>query len=120
MSVETLKGERRCHLRWRVWGVQGRIAPDHKVSLLDISEGGALIEHEHPVRPGTILFLNLPTDGQQASLKCRVVRSLEQRYEMWPSGKHEHVYRSGLEFLVLSDNCLRLINEYILAGIRDR
>ncbi|NIO09052.1 MAG: hypothetical protein GTO40_13960 [Deltaproteobacteria bacterium] len=120
MSVETVKGERRCHLRWRVWGVHGRIAPDHEVSLLDISQGGGLIEHAHPVRPGTILFVTLSNHEQQTSVKCRVVRSVTQRYEVWPTGEQEHFYRTGLEFLVLSENSQWLINEIIVAAIGGR
>jgi hypothetical protein len=117
MSLQTFRKEKRAYVRWRIWGVHGRLVPDHEVSLLDISEGGALIEHAHPVREGTILFLTLPSEEHQAPLKCRVVRSVEQRYEVWPTGEHEHVYRTGVEFVAPSEASRGLIHEYILAGI---
>ena len=120
MDMETVQGEKRGEVRWRVSAVRGRIAPDHDVFLLDISENGALIEHAHPVRDGTVLFLTLPSEEHQAPLKCRVVRSLEHHFEVLPSGKCGHVYRSGLEFLAPSEKSQQLINEYILAGIRAR
>lgn len=120
MPLVTINDKTRRHLRWRVWGVEGGIAPGQKVLLVDISEGGALIEHAYPVRAGTILLLTLPSGEQQGSLKCRVVRSREHRFEVWPTGEHEHAYRTGLEFLELSENCQRLINQYIVAGIRER
>lgn len=113
MPVATVTGEKRSHQRWRVWGVRGRIAPDHEVALLDISEAGALIEHAHPVRQGTVLFLTLPSDAHQAPLKCRVVRSLEHHYEVMPTGECGHAYRSGLEFAAPCDESQQLIKEYL-------
>ena len=118
--METVQGDKRCCMRWRVWWMRGRITPDHEVSVVDISDCAALIEHAHPVREGTILFLTLPSEEHQAPLKCRVARTLEHRYEVWPTGKHEHIYRTGLEFLAPSEESQELINEYILAGISNR
>ncbi len=120
MAMETVQGEKRGEVRWRVWGVRGRIAPDHDVFLLDISENGALIEHAHPVRQGTVLFLTLPSEEHQAPLRCRVVRSLEHHFEVLPSGECGHVYRTGVEFLAPSEESQQLINEYILGGIHYR
>lgn len=108
-----LKANQRRHLRWRVWGPEGRIAPNHAASLLNISQGGGLIEHLHPVRPESLLFLTILVDEQEVRLKCRVVRSEVQCYEVWPTGKKEHVYRTGLEFLGLSENSQGQISAYI-------
>ncbi len=107
-------------MRWRIWGMRGRITPDREVSVVDISDCAALIEHPHPVQEGTILFLTLPSEEHQAALKCRVARTLEHCYEVWPTGEHERVYRTGLEFLAPSEESKALINEYIIAGIRQR
>ena len=109
----------RRHRRWRVWGPEGRIAPNHAASFLNISQGGALIEHWHPVRSGSLLFLTILVDERELRLKCRVVRSDIQHYEVWPTGKKEHVYRTGLEFLGLSKNSQRLISEYIDSLIQE-
>ena len=103
----------RRHSRWRVWGPEGRIAPNHTASFLNISQGGALIEHLHPVRPESLMFLTILVNEREVRLKCRVVRSEVQSYEVWPTGKKEHVYRTGLEFLGLSENSQGLISEYI-------
>jgi len=59
MSIEQANEDRRRHFRWRASGPDGWIAPSHKISLRDISRGGALIEHSHLVRPGTHLFMTL-------------------------------------------------------------
>lgn len=106
-------GERRRHFRSQAWENKGRIAPNHKVSLLDLTRGGALIEHSHLVRPETRLFLTLFVNGGEVSLKCRVVRSLVRRYEVWPSGEKAHFYRTGLEFLAVSENSQRLLDIFI-------
>lgn len=121
MSKEQPNGDRRRHFRWPAGGSEGWIAPNHKVSLRDISQGGALIEHSHVLRPGTHLFMNLLIHGQQVGLKCRVVRSRDLRYEVLPTGEHDHFYRTGLEFLGLSANSRVIVDEYIssLRGQRE-
>lgn len=103
----------RRHLRWRVWGPEGRIAPNHAASFLNISQGGGLVEHWHPVRPESLLFLTILVNEREVRLKCRVVWTDVQSYEVWPTGKREHVYRTGLQFLGLSDNDQGLVSEYI-------
>ncbi len=119
MSIEQANEDRRRHFRWRASGPDGWIAPSHKISLRDISRGGALIEHSHLVRSGTQLFMTLLVHEQQVGLKCRVVRSQDYRYEVLPTGEHGHFYRTGLEFLGLSENSRGLIDEYI-SSLRDQ
>ena len=111
-QIEAQPIQRR-HLRWRVWGPEGRIAPHHTASFLNISQGGALIEHWHPVRPGSLLFLSIVVDEREVRLKCRVVWTEVQSFEVWPTGKKEHVYRTGLQFLGLSAKSRELISDYI-------
>ncbi len=114
MSMEAVKGDRRRHLRWRVGeGLTGRIASQNEASILDISLGGALVEHSNLVRPGTLSFLTLLLRGQEVNLRCRVVRSAIYRFETWPTGEQEHLYRTGVEFLALSEDSQRMIDKYI-------
>lgn len=112
--MEHLNLDKRRHPRWQVRNrLVGRIAPNHEASLLDISSGGALIEHPNLVRPETVLFLTLLIPKCEINLRCRVVRSLVYRYAHWPSGKQDMLYRTGLEFLALSETSQKLIDEYI-------
>ncbi|MFQ5802066.1 MAG: PilZ domain-containing protein [Candidatus Methylomirabilales bacterium] len=107
-------GDRRRHLRWHVGKrVTGRITSNHKASILDISLGGALIEHSNLVRPGTLSFLTFSVDGKDVSLRCRVVRSAIYRYEVQLSGEREHIYRTGLEFSSVSEDARRLLDESV-------
>lgn len=105
--------DRRCHFRWEATGTETSIGPHHEASLLNLSEGGVLMEHSHPVRPGTVLLLTLSVPGDQITLRCRVVRSSEHRYEVWPTGERQHVYRTGLEFLEIPEDSRVLLDKYI-------
>ena len=112
--MEAVKVDRRRYLRWRVGeGLTGRIASKNEVSILDISLGGALIEHSNLVRPGTLSFLTLLLRGREVSLRYRVVRSGIYRYETWPTGEQEHLYRTGVEFLAVSEDSRRVLDKYI-------
>lgn len=114
MSMKAVKIDRRRHLRWRVGeGLTGRIASKNEASILDISLGGALVEHSNLVRPGTLSFLTLLLRGQEVNLRCRVVRSAIYRFKTWPTGEQEHLYRTGVEFLALSEDSRRVIDKYI-------
>lgn len=104
--------ERRCHFRWEVPGTEAVIGPHYEAFLLNISESGAFIEHSHPVRSGSVLFLTVSVPDQEITLKCRVVRSSEYRYEVLPNGEREHVYRTGLEFLGIPEDSRVLLEKY--------
>lgn len=113
LAHHTIGGTRR-HRRWNVGGrLVGRIGMRHTVSFIDISLGGALIEHSNVVQPGTISLLTLSFSGEEEALRCRVVRSLVHRYEVLPTGERGLVYRSGVEFLDASETSIRLIDKSI-------
>ncbi len=125
---EQAGGNRRGDLRWGVRGrPAGRMTARHKgtyqtVSLVDVSMGGALIEHSTEVGPGTLAFLTLlihMVHGWEAGLMCRVVRSVVDRYDVDPTGGRDLVYRTGLKFLAPSEVSRRMIVEYIADGTID-
>ncbi len=112
-TVDQPKEERRRDSRWNAGGTEARIAPKHKVSLLNISRGEALIEHSHPVRPGTVLHLTLSVPDREVSLRSQVIRSLEHRYEVRFTGERDHFYRTRLQFLAISEEYQGLLDKYI-------
>lgn len=123
-----VRGERRQDLRWGVGGrTSGRMTPYHAatyepVSLVDISMGGALIEHSNIVGPGTLAFLTFLmhlVHGAEAGVMCRVVRSVVDRYDVDPAGKRDLIYRTGLTFLAPSEVSRRVIMGYIADGTID-
>ncbi len=112
--VDQAKSERRRFPRWRAgrW-LSGWIGNTHEVSVVDISLGGALIEHSYIIRPGTMTILILLLRGEKVSVDCRVIRTVVYRYETWPGGERDCVYRTGLELVDVSEDSRREIGGYI-------
>jgi len=106
--------EKRRYPRWTVEGrLTGRFGYIPKVSVVDMSLGGTLIEHATELEPGIVSLLSLLFPGHEAAQKCRVVRSDLHRLETLPIGTQDLVYRTGLEFLELSEESRRLIDGYM-------
>ncbi|MFQ5961261.1 MAG: PilZ domain-containing protein [Candidatus Methylomirabilales bacterium] len=115
--MEKKRPERRRHPRFVVGGKPTtRMTAVYEASLVDISLGGALIEHAHIVRPGTISYLILTLKAGDVSVRCRVVRSVVHRPEVDPEGERVLIYRTGLEYVDLSHETLRLLDDYIVTG----
>ncbi len=51
-----------------------RIKPGHHAKLVDVSAGGALIETNRRLLPGTSVELHMETERSQTSVRGRVVR----------------------------------------------
>jgi hypothetical protein len=54
--------------------VSASVRPGHRVRLIDVSAGGALIETSHRLLPGTSVELQVATGTDRASVRGRVVR----------------------------------------------
>ena len=59
--------------------VAARVRPGHEVSMIDVSAGGALVETDHRLLPGTSVELHLKTENRRAIvrgsvLRCTIVR----------------------------------------------
>lgn len=80
-------------------GTKGQVNAVYDVVLVDISLGGAMIEHAEVVRPGTIVDLILTLAGRDMRARSRVVRSEIHRSDVLPDGEQVLIFRSGLEFL---------------------
>jgi hypothetical protein len=76
-----------------------RINYIYDAAVINISASGAMVEHMHHVRPGTVSFVTLLFHVKPVDLKCRVVRSVVHRYERGPTGERELIYRTGLQFV---------------------
>ena len=114
VAKEELTLGRRKHARFVVKGeAKGRVAVIWDAVLLDISLGGALIEHANVVRPGTPSSLELDLGGKRIRLRCRVARSVADRIEVQSDGERELIYHTGLQFVEPSDETLQVIGDYI-------
>ncbi len=92
---------------------EGRITVLYEASLLNISLGGALIEHVQAVRPGTVSTLQVELQGKPVSLRVRVARSVADRTEVQPDGERAVIYHSGLEFVDLPEEMRQVISNYV-------
>ncbi|MFQ5847723.1 MAG: PilZ domain-containing protein [Candidatus Methylomirabilales bacterium] len=94
-------------------GASARIAAVFEASVLNLSVGGALLEHDQLIQPGTLSSLILTLNGRATTLKCRTVRSAVHRLEVQPDGERALIYRTALEFVESSDNAHQMIRDYI-------
>ncbi len=78
---------------------KGRISGIGEVSVLNLSFGGALIEHAEVIRPDIILELVLTLAGREKKLRCGAVWSAIHRAEVQTDGEQELIFRTGLDFL---------------------
>lgn len=102
--------------RFTVLGkVAGRIIASHEATLLNLSLGGALIEHPSMVRPGSLSHLLIPTAKGDIQIHCRVARSSLVRQEQ-RGNETMVIYQTGLEFRNPSPEVLAALEEVIAAS----
>lgn len=83
---------------------------DRGVSLLDLSNGGALVEHEFPLKAGGTTTLEFRWDGEVISLACLVVRTRLGRSTSKPGS---FAYSSGLRFTDPSDPSRQIVRQIV-------
>lgn len=91
----------------------------YEASLLNLSLGGALIEHVDILRLGTIISLSLDLQGREVSAKCCVVRSAVHRIALQPDGERALIYHTGMEFLDPSEETRQVISGYVQSIARE-
>jgi hypothetical protein len=77
--------------------VGSRVFAVVEAHLVDLSTGGALLEHVEPVRPGAACEVMIEGGGEGLRLKCHVVRSVLTRRE-GPGSDRPVCYHTGVEF----------------------
>jgi hypothetical protein len=66
--------ERRREARIAAGSVRARVRPGHRLVVLDVSAGGALVEAMCQLRPGSRVDVHLETDDQRQMVRARVTR----------------------------------------------
>ena len=54
--------------------VRARVRPGHLVTVIDVSAGGACVETDHRLLPGSCVELQVESENRRACLRGRVVR----------------------------------------------
>lgn len=83
--------------RFRI-GVTGAITIPQDAEVLDLSLGGASVEHQGRLDIGAPCYLDVPIPEAVVTISCRVVHSRVSRRE--PEGAL--YYQTGVEFLDLT------------------
>ncbi len=74
LSTSERRGRPRCR-DVKAHGIASlRVRPGHHADLVDVSEGGALLETMHRLLPGTSVELHMETKSGKTSVRGRVVR----------------------------------------------
>ena len=95
--------------------VTGKAFLQEDVTLLDLSEGGALLEHAGRFRLGSICFLRLPGPEGEVLLKGRVVHSAASRTVPDMAGELTLLYHSGVEFVRLTAEALAALRQILVS-----
>ncbi len=66
--------ERRRTERSRAHGLSARVRPGHKVHVVDVSSGGALLEGRRPLRPGTAVEVQFERHDSRVRMSATVLR----------------------------------------------
>ena len=66
--------ERRRALRTRASGLSARVRPGHRVQVVDVSTGGALLEAARPLRPGADVEVQFERADIRIRMAATVVR----------------------------------------------
>lgn len=87
--------ERRREPRAGGAGMRARVRPGHRVTVIDLSARGALVEAERALRPNSHVDVYLETDTQRRTVSAKVVRCAVAAID----SEAGITYRAGLSFI---------------------
>jgi hypothetical protein len=97
--------------------LRDQVTASHNVQILDLSLGGARIEHTIILRPGTTCHLRLPIKSQRVTVLCQVVWSRAVGYTDGGGDTHGRglLFQTGLEFSKMAPETQKLLTAYLEA-----
>ena len=95
--------------RFQIQGVTGAITTPQEAEVINLSLGGALVEHQGMLRVGGVCLLDLPVPGEPLTVRCRVVHSGAVRRDR----DGTLYYRTGIEFLDLTPEAEQALEAFI-------
>ncbi len=100
LQLEASRGDRRVHRRHRAeeldWLRSARLGAGQAVSIVDLSVGGALLDSPVPLRPDSVLTLDIIGRGFDKSIPFRVLRC-----QIGSLRPERTLYRGACEFTSL-------------------
>lgn len=93
--------------------VTDQITASHEVQILDVSLGGARVEHTTILRPGSTCYLRLPLKHQAVTVMCSVVWSQAVGRAEGEQRGTGLLFQSGLEFTTLAAEVHMLLTAFL-------
>lgn len=93
--------------------VTGEVSLLHDIILLDLSEGGARLEHAGRFTLGAVCFLRLPGPEGELVLKARVLHSAVSWTVSGTPEESTLLYQSGIEFIGLTSDSLLALRQLL-------
>ena len=91
------------------------VTATHEVRILDLSLGGARVEHTNILRPGGMCHLRVPLGSRRVTLLCRVVWSTAVGRAEGEAHGTGLLFHSGLEFSGPASDMQTLLAAYLEA-----
>jgi hypothetical protein len=85
--------DRRCHAVEDHGILAARVRLGHRVAVIDVSAGGALVESNHRLLPGSVVELHVEAANRRATIRGRVLRCAVVRVH-----SSELCYRGAIMF----------------------
>jgi hypothetical protein len=96
----------------------GQIYTEHAAPIVDLSEGGALLEVPCALRPGSVYSVRLSLGPATVlTLKASVVRSYVHRFESVGEGETRIRYRVALQFCDLHPSDQKLLRQRLASEV---
>jgi PilZ domain len=112
--MQTSAGGKRRHARLTFKEpVTDQITASHEVQILDLSLGGARVEHTTILRPGSTCHLRLPLKDQAVTVMCNVVWSQAVGRAEGEQRGTGLLFQSGLEFTNLAAEVQKLLTAFL-------
>jgi hypothetical protein len=93
--------------------VSGAMTSSHEVHILDLSRGGARVEHTIILRPGSSCYLRLSLDERVLTVNCVIIWSRAvDRVPAEQSGTGL-LFQSGVQFGSLSSEAQAVLQAYL-------
>jgi hypothetical protein len=98
--------------------MQDLVTATHEVRILDLSRGGARVEHTNILRPGSVCHLRLALRNRRVTLLCHVVWSRAVGRAEGDMGDTGLRFHSGLQFASVASDAQVLLAAYLeTAGV---
>ncbi len=92
-----------------------QITATHEVQILDLSLGGARVEHTAILRPGSTCHLRLPLQHVAVAVVCNIVWSQAVGRAEGEQRGTGLLFQSGLEFATLTPEVEKLLTAFLEA-----